>query len=115
LNENDILGIAIRNHSIGGNRGSLLLMTELGQNYYNPMLAQICWDAISRCPICAARQSRRGLDIAPLPNFNEVTEPNGGFAAIWTIDVKGPIHSGKLNGIFSVPPMSLQELSDFTC
>jgi hypothetical protein len=73
------------------------------------MLAQICRDAVSRCPICTARQSRRGLDIAPLPNFDEVTGPNGGYAAIWVIDAKGPIKSGKISVIYYVLPMSLRE------
>jgi hypothetical protein len=58
------------------------------------MLAQICRDAVSRCPVCSARQSRRGVDIAPLPNFDEITGPNGGYAAIWVLDCKGPVKSG---------------------
>ena len=66
-------------------------MTELGQIYYNPMLAQVCRDAVSRCPTCSARQSRRGMDIAQLPNFDEVTGPNGGYAQTWVLDCKGPL------------------------
>jgi hypothetical protein len=91
LNENDILRIAIRTHAVGGHRGALLLITELGRIYYNPMLAQVCRDAISRCPTCSARQSRRGVDIAQLPNFDEVTGPNGGYAQTWVLDCKGPL------------------------
>ena len=34
------------------------------------------------------------MDIAPLPNFDEITGPNGGYAAIWVLDCKGPVKSG---------------------